>query len=84
MLHGMLLRNTQASVDIVAAVSSSLVGMACDRHSLLAGCVSEAVRLRAPGIAVRMAACDLAMPLGGDRTVNVKKVRHVIAAVTKS
>ena len=49
--------------------------MACDRQSLLAGCVSEAVRLRAPGIAVRMATCDLAMPLGGHRTVNVKKVR---------
>lgn len=55
------------------SVNSTLVEMACDRQSLLAGCVSEAVRLRAPGIAVRMATCDLAMPLGGHRTVNVKK-----------
>ena len=48
--------------------------VACDRSSLLAGCVAEAVRLRAPGIAVRMAACHLAMPTGQHTTVHVNKV----------
>ena len=54
-----------------------LVGMACDRTSLLAACVAEAVRLRAPGVAVRMAACDMAMPAGQDITVNVSKVYYL-------
>lgn len=48
--------------------------VACDRSSLLSACVAEAVRLRAPGVAVRMAACDLDMPAGQDTTVRVKKV----------
>lgn len=56
---------------------SRLVEVACDRTSLLAACVSEAVRLRAPGVAVRMAACDLAMPAGPDITVNVNKAHFL-------
>lgn len=52
---------------------SRLVKVACDRTSLLAACVAEAVRLRAPGVAVRMAACDMAMPAGQDITVNVNE-----------
>lgn len=51
------------------------MGVACDRTSLLAACVAEAVRLRAPGIAVRMAACNLAVPAGHHTTVHVHKVR---------
>ena len=58
---------------MLAAGSDRLVRMACDRNSLLAGCVSEAMRLRAPGVAVRMAACDLPIPLG-DGFVKVRKV----------
>lgn len=62
------------SKGISAAGRSRLVEVACDRSSLLAACVAEAVRLRAPGVAVRMAACDLDMPTGQDTTVSVKKV----------
>ena len=54
---------------------SRLVEVACDRTALLAACVAEAVRLRAPGIAVRMAACDMVIPAGQDMTVNVNKAR---------
>ena len=51
---------------------------ACDRSSRLAGCVAEAVRVRAPGVAVRMATCDLAMPLAPGRSVHISKVRQVL------
>lgn len=58
---------------------SRLVEVACDRSSLLAACVAEAVRLRAPGIAVRMAACCLPMPAGPGTTVRVHKVAAALA-----
>lgn len=66
--------NVLVSKGINAAGRSRLVEVACDRTSLLAACVAEAVRLRAPGVAVRMAACDLDVPTGQDTTVSVKKV----------
>lgn len=50
---------------------------ACDRSSLLAGCVAEAVRVRAPGVAVRMATCDLAMPSASGQSVHISKVKQV-------
>ena len=60
------------------SLACRLLDRACDRTSLLAACVAEAIRLRAPGIAVRMAACDLALPSGPqDATVHVRKVRAV-------
>ncbi|KAL3140850.1 hypothetical protein ABBQ32_005388 [Trebouxia sp. C0010 RCD-2024] len=59
--------------EVDDASRSRLVGVACDRTSLLAACVAEAVRLRAPGIAVRMAACNLAVPAGHHTTVHVHK-----------
>ncbi len=55
--------------------NDGLVTVVCDRNSLLGGCVAEAVRLRAPGIAVRMATCDLAMPQGQGKSVHVNKVK---------
>lgn len=57
------------------AGNDSLVAVACDRTSLLAGCVAEAMRIRAPGVAVRMTTSDLAVPLGHGRVVQVSKVR---------
>ena len=60
------------------AGTSRLVRVACDRTSLLAACVAEAVRLRAPGIAVRMAACNLDVPVGHHTTVRVHKVQHSV------
>ncbi|KAA6426780.1 MAG: cytochrome P450, partial [Trebouxia sp. A1-2] len=53
--------------------NDSLVAGACDRSSLLAGCVAEAVRVRAPGVAVRMATCDLAMPSASGQSVHISK-----------
>lgn len=50
-----------------------LVVMACDRSSLLAGCVAEAVRLRAPGVAVRRAACNLPLPRPPDSPIQVNQ-----------
>ena len=60
------------------AGNDRLVTEACDRSSLLAGCVAEAVRVRAPGVAVRMATCDLAMPLTPGKSVHISKVRQVL------
>lgn len=64
-------------INCWTAGRTRLVELACDRTSLLASCVAEAVRLRAPGVAVRMAACDMAMPAGQDLTVNVNKVYYL-------
>ncbi|DBA87474.1 TPA: Cytochrome P450 7B1, variant 4 [Trebouxia sp. C0004] len=58
--------------------NDGLVTQACDRSSLLAGCVAEAVRVRAPGVAVRMATCDLAMPLAPGQCVHISKVKQVL------
>lgn len=62
------------SIPMSCVGRSRLVEVACDRSSLLAACVAEAVRLQAPGVAVRMAACDLDVPAGQDTTVHIKKV----------
>ena len=47
--------------------------MALDRDGHMARCVAEAVRLRAPGIDMRMAAADLELPCGPGRVVRVHK-----------
>jgi len=65
-------------VDLWHAGNDSLVAEACDRGSLLAGCVAEAVRVRASGVAVRMATCDLVVPLAPGQSVHVSKVRQVL------
>jgi len=40
----------------------------------MAKCVAEAVRLRAPGIDMRMAAADLMLPCSPGRPVKIRKV----------
>ena len=50
--------------------------VALDRDSHMARCVAEAVRLRAPGIDMRMAAAELALPCGDGRVVQVHKASH--------
>ena len=47
--------------------------MALDRSSHLAKCVAEAVRLRAPGIDMRMAAADVMLPCSPGRPVKIRK-----------
>ncbi|CAL5225964.1 g8766 [Coccomyxa viridis] len=49
------------------------IEVALDRDSHMARCVAEAVRLRAPGIDMRMAAAELALPCGPGRVVRVHK-----------
>lgn len=51
--------------------------VALDRDSHMARCVAEAVRLRAPGIDMRMAAAELALPCGPGRVVRVHKASLV-------
>ena len=40
----------------------------------MARCVAEAVRLRAPGLDMRMAAADLELPCGPGRAIRIAKV----------
>ena len=58
--------------------------VACDRQALLAGCVAEAMRLRAPGVAVRMATADFDLPVAGKPHVHIAKVgyRTKVSTVT--
>ena len=56
------------------ASNNRLVEVTCDRQSLLAGCVAEGMRLRAPGVAVRMATADLDLPADDGLHVHVVKV----------
>jgi hypothetical protein len=50
------------------------VQAALDRRGRLAACVAEAVRLRAPGVDLRMAMTELRLPLGAGRQLRVCKV----------
>ncbi|EIE20039.1 hypothetical protein COCSUDRAFT_83555 [Coccomyxa subellipsoidea C-169] len=51
----------------------SLVQVALDRRGPLAATVAEAVRLRSPGVDLRMAACDTCMPMDDGRQLSIKK-----------
>ena len=62
----------QAEVDS----QCSSVQVALDRRGLLARCVLEAVRLRAPGIDIRVCAANVALPGGRGSPVMVPKVPH--------
>ena len=46
----------------------------------MAKCVAEAVRLRAPGIDMRMAAADLMLPCSPGRAVKIRKARPELDA----
>lgn len=47
--------------------------VALDRKGPLAAAVAEAVRLRSPGVDLRMAAADLFSPIADGRQLSVKK-----------
>ncbi|KAK9838552.1 hypothetical protein WJX81_007055 [Elliptochloris bilobata] len=65
-VHCMGLTSAGASLDLEA-----LLAAVADKRSALARCVAEALRLRAPGVDVRAAARDLALPAGDCRHVIV-------------
>ena len=60
--------------ELCMRLAVHLLQAALDRKGRLAACVAEAVRLRAPGIDLRMAAAELRLPLGGGRQLHVRKV----------
>ena len=56
--------------------ADGLVQLACDRTSLLSRCVAEAIRVRSPGIDVRIASADVEVPLDDGTFAAVRKVLH--------
>lgn len=66
-------------------VGDLIAGQAvADRRSALTRCIAEALRLRAPGIDVRAAACDLALPCGHGQHVVVRKARSALGTFPTS
>ena len=51
--------------------------VALDRKGPLTAAVAEAVRLRSPGVDLRMAAADLCLPMADGKKLSVKKASRL-------